>query len=101
MFTSIQQIDPELEEEVERDFELGEVFKLRIVKHAIDWFTGKALENYGDYDDEDEEGEDEDDEGEDDEDDEDEDDDEDDGPAPRGASAAAAKPGEKPECKQQ
>jgi len=88
--------DPALEDAIEQDFELGEVFKTRIVKHAVDWFTGKALQHYDDYEDEDYDGEDDDEGGEgndDDEDDEDED-------APPAASAAA-KPGEKAECQQQ
>lgn len=29
---------------VESDYELGEEFKIKIIPHAIDWFTGKALE---------------------------------------------------------
>ncbi|KAJ9056927.1 histone chaperone [Entomophthora muscae] len=28
---------------VEADYELGEEFKIKIIPHAIDWFTGKAL----------------------------------------------------------
>lgn len=91
-----EEFNPEIEEAIEQDFELGEIFKNRIIKHAVDWFTGKALENYDDpygeddYDDEDDgEGDDQD------EDDEDEDDD-----AP--ATSAAGKTGEKPaDCQQQ
>jgi len=70
-----EEVPPELEEQIEQDFELGEMFKTRLIKHAVDWFTGKALEHYdedGEYGDEDygEEGE----EGEEDEDDDDDDD---------------------------
>ncbi|RKP12153.1 hypothetical protein BJ684DRAFT_11916, partial [Piptocephalis cylindrospora] len=35
------------EEEVERDYELGEEFKEKIIPHAIDWFTGEALQYEG------------------------------------------------------
>ena len=38
------QVDDELEQALEADFELGEIFKTRLIKHAVDWFTGKALE---------------------------------------------------------
>jgi len=48
---SCQDVDPELEQALEQDFELGEIFKSRLIKHAVDWFTGKALE----YEDQDEE----------------------------------------------
>lgn len=39
--------DEEDEEEVERDYELGEEFKEKIIPHAIDWFTGEALQYEG------------------------------------------------------
>ncbi|KAJ3334545.1 hypothetical protein HDU91_002675, partial [Kappamyces sp. JEL0680] len=73
---------------VEMDYETGELIKDKLIPDAIDWFTGKALEEYedGDYDEDDEEdfyGE---------EDEDDDDDDEDDKPA--GATDKA------PECKQ-
>ena len=34
----------ELQTALENDFELGEIFKSRLIRHAVDWFTGKALE---------------------------------------------------------
>lgn len=102
--------DPELQQKVEEDFEIGEMFKMKIVPHAIDWFTGKALE-YDGYDedyDEEEYGDEEDEDHEDDEDDDEEDDD--DAPPARGRGhghSHGGKPksgaaGDKPEeCKQQ
>ncbi|KAL1921135.1 uncharacterized protein VTP21DRAFT_10851 [Calcarisporiella thermophila] len=39
----------ELEERIEADYEVGETFKDKIIPHAIDWYTGKALE-YEDFD---------------------------------------------------
>lgn len=45
---------------VEADYELGEEFKLKIIPHAIDWFTGKALAFEAPLDDYDEDSEDED-----------------------------------------
>ncbi len=48
----------ELEEELEADYEAGDIFKSEIVPFAVDWFTGKALESAeysDDYDDEDDE----------------------------------------------
>ncbi|KAG0166619.1 hypothetical protein DFQ28_003032 [Apophysomyces sp. BC1034] len=96
--------DEELDEEdaegldakLEADYEMGEEFKDKIIPHAVDYFTGKALE-YEDfegdddfegdfYDDEDEDDDDEDDEDDDDEDDED--------------GAQPAKGENAPECKQ-
>lgn len=38
----------ELEEELEADYEAGDIIKTEIIPNAIDWFTGKALE-YADY----------------------------------------------------
>ncbi|ORX89108.1 NAP-domain-containing protein [Basidiobolus meristosporus CBS 931.73] len=38
----------ELSERLEADYELGEEFKEKIIPHAIDWFTGKALQ-YEDF----------------------------------------------------
>ena len=29
---------------MEADYEIGEEFKNKIIPHAIDWFTGKALQ---------------------------------------------------------
>jgi nucleosome assembly protein 1-like 1 len=66
-----------LDAKLEADYELGEEFKEKIIPHAVDWFTGKALQfedlnDENDYYDEDE------DEDEDDDDDEEEEDDDDD-----------------------
>ncbi|KAL1924937.1 uncharacterized protein VTP21DRAFT_4591 [Calcarisporiella thermophila] len=44
-----------LEAKLEADYELGEEFKDKLIPHAVDWFTGKALEyedvDADDYDD--------------------------------------------------
>ncbi|KAJ3064380.1 hypothetical protein HDU98_012212 [Podochytrium sp. JEL0797] len=47
--------DEDIDQKLEMDYELGEIIKEKIVTHAVDWFTGKALqyEDDGDYDDED------------------------------------------------
>lgn len=79
----------DLESRLELDYQLGEDLKDRVVPHAIQFFTGDALdyEDFGPLDDFD------------DEDDEDEDDaEEDDTPAPQGATAQSADP---QECRQQ
>jgi nucleosome assembly protein 1-like 1 len=34
----------ELDEYLEADYELAEEFKEKIIPHAVDWFTGKALQ---------------------------------------------------------
>ncbi|RKP24813.1 hypothetical protein SYNPS1DRAFT_4467, partial [Syncephalis pseudoplumigaleata] len=34
----------ELDSRLEADYELGEEFKEKIIPHAVDWFTGKALQ---------------------------------------------------------
>jgi nucleosome assembly protein 1-like 1 len=47
-----------LRHKLDADYELGEEFKEKIIPHAVDWFTGKALEYEGidlDDDEEDEE----------------------------------------------
>ncbi|RUP48671.1 hypothetical protein BC936DRAFT_144209 [Jimgerdemannia flammicorona] len=86
-----------LDEKLEADYELGEEFKEKLIPHAVDWFTGKAL-SYENYDGEDwgEEDDlyedDEDEEGDDDDEEEDDDDDDDTKPA-KGEQA--------PECKNQ
>jgi len=64
-----------LDVKLEADYELGEEFKEKIIPHAVDWFTGKALQ-YEDLNDENDYYDD--DEDEDDDDDEEEDDDDDD-----------------------
>jgi len=82
----------ELRSEIEDDFDTGCFIKDRLIKNAVNWYTGEAMED-DDYDfDDDEEGE----EGDDDE----EDDDDDDAPreAPRQVKDAGEQP---PECKQQ
>lgn len=83
-----------LDAKLEADYEMGEEFKEKIIPHAVDFFTGKALD-YEDYDDEDDFEDDfltdEDNESEDDDDEDDEDDDDDAQPA-KGENA--------PECKQ-
>ncbi|KAJ3122756.1 hypothetical protein HK100_011855, partial [Physocladia obscura] len=76
-----------IDEKLEQDYEIGEIIKDKIIPHAVDWFTGKALQyeedDYDEFDEDDEfDGED----GEDDDDDED------------GAGADGEKPAE---CKQQ
>ncbi|KAG1125812.1 hypothetical protein G6F42_008374 [Rhizopus arrhizus] len=73
---------------------MGEEFKEKIIPHAVDFFTGKALD-YEDYDDEDDFEDDfltDEDNESDDEEDDDEDDDEDDAQPAKGENA--------PECKQ-
>ncbi|KAI8325506.1 NAP-domain-containing protein [Martensiomyces pterosporus] len=106
-FTTVQEPDEEDDSEladetrdrIELDYELAEEFKEKIIPHAIDWFTGKALEyeglddeEYDDedmddfYDDEDEDSYDEDDDDEDDED---------------GLSRSAKEASEPPQCKNQ
>lgn len=49
-----EEIDEEeaegLDAKLEADYEMGEEFKDKIIPHAVDYFTGKALQ-YGDYDD--------------------------------------------------
>merc|ERR1711939_671222 len=96
--------DDDIDEKLELDYQIGEDIKDRIVPHAIDYFTGKALEQeMGDedfsdeYDDED--GFDDLDDDEDDDEDEDEDDDEEEDAAPvrggraiKGARKAAQPP---------
>lgn len=97
--------DEDLDERLEADYELGEEFKEKVVPHAIDWFTGKALQYEGmdGYDEGEEddyylgEGGDEDDDEDDDEEDEDEDDEDDD----ENDDKAPAKDEKAPECKQQ
>lgn len=79
-------------EEVEMDYQTGEAIK-NLIKMAIDWYTGKALEY-----EEDEEEDDYDDYEEDSEDDEDQDEEQDDSVIKPGGGASG---GEQPECKQQ
>ncbi|KAI9275715.1 hypothetical protein BDA99DRAFT_194480 [Phascolomyces articulosus] len=85
-----------LDAKLEADYEMGEEFKDKIIPHAVDYFTGKALEYEdfeGDDDFEDDFYDDEDDSEEDDDEDESDDDDDDDGKQP-------AKGENAPECKQ-
>lgn len=83
----------DFEEKIEMDYEIGEILKEKIIPRAVDWFTGKALqdEDMDEWDDEEEE-EDEDDEGEDDEEDENQ------GNQGNSENAKGENP---PECKQQ
>lgn len=86
-----ESMDPELEERLEHDYQLGEEIKEKLIPRAVDWFTGAALAYEGlddEFDEEDFEDSDEDD--------SDEDSDED------GSSADEDKAeAEKPECNQQ
>ncbi|KAJ3302254.1 glycerol transporter, partial [Blyttiomyces sp. JEL0837] len=47
-----EEYDPAIDEKLEMDYEYGEIMKEKIIPHAVDWFTGKALEyedqNYDD-----------------------------------------------------
>ncbi|KAI8087789.1 uncharacterized protein B0P05DRAFT_585003 [Gilbertella persicaria] len=93
-----EEIDEEeaegLDAKLEADYEMGEEFKDKIIPHAVDYFTGKALQ-YEDYDDEDY------DDFYEDEDEDDEDDEEDDEDADDADDAAVSSKGENaPECKQ-
>lgn len=76
------EMDEELHGALAEDYQMGEDLKEKIVPHAVDWFTGKALQYEeimdDDYDEEDEEEFEEDDEDEDDDEDDDDEDDEDD-----------------------
>ncbi|KAI9004243.1 hypothetical protein BC832DRAFT_79639 [Gaertneriomyces semiglobifer] len=83
----------DLDAMLEDDYEIGELFKEKIVPHAVDWFTGKALE----YEEDEEGGMDEWYGGESDDDDMD-DDDEDNAAEGEEGAASTEKP---PECKQQ
>ncbi|KAI7847817.1 hypothetical protein BDC45DRAFT_610745 [Circinella umbellata] len=85
-----------LDAKLEADYEMGEEFKDKIIPHAVDYFTGKALEYEdfeGDDDFEDDFYDDEDDSEDDDDEDESDDDDDDDGKQPTKGENA-------PECKQ-
>ncbi|KAJ3240874.1 hypothetical protein HDU78_002076 [Chytriomyces hyalinus] len=82
-----EDIDEDIDSKLEMDYEIGELIKEKIIPHAVDWFTGKALQ-YEDDDEYDEFDEDEFDGG------DDEDDDDEEG----GAGADGEKPAE---CKQQ
>ncbi|KAI9496849.1 hypothetical protein BDB00DRAFT_757610, partial [Zychaea mexicana] len=83
-----------LDAKLEADYEMGEEFKDKIIPHAVDYFTGKALE-YEDFegdDDFEDDFYDEEDSEEDDDDEDESDDDDDTAPAAKGENA--------PECKQ-
>lgn len=88
-----EDIDPDTQDLLTSDFEIGHYIRERVVPRAVLFFTGEALDDE-DYDEEEEEGEEE--EG-------DDDDDEDGENDPDFDPAKAAKKGEKPpqECKQQ
>lgn len=102
----------ELEEQMQFDYELGELFKEQVIPNALGWFTGLALEDWESEGEEDDEGEDEEYDDYDEEGDDDEEEEEDDDEGPVAAPARSANPkerqvdrkapsAEKPECKQQ
>lgn len=78
-----EDVEEDIEERLELDYQLGEDIKEKLIPRAIDWFTGEALafEELGDDDDAEFEDEDDDDDEEDEE--EDSDDDEEEGGKPR------------------
>lgn len=91
-----EEIDEDIEQKLELDYQLGEDIKEKLIPRAIDWFTGEALQfehGMDDFDEDDFEDEDDldDDEDRDDDDEEEEDDDEEDGSRPKQEAA---------ECKQ-
>jgi len=98
----------ELQQELEADYQMGDLIKSEIVPNAIHWFTGKALD-YADYEDyfEGEEGSDEEDSEEEDSGEDSEDDSEDDSeeePAAKPVRKAGGKgpaPADQQQCKQQ
>lgn len=99
--------EEDLDEQLEADYELGEEFKEKIVPHAIDWFTGKALryeafeDPYGEDEEDDYyEGDEDEDEDEDEDDEDEDDDDEEDGDENAGDKKPATNENA-PECKQQ
>ncbi|CEP17125.1 hypothetical protein [Parasitella parasitica] len=80
-----------LDAKLEADYEMGEEFKEKIIPHAVDFFTGKALD-YEDYEEDDFEDDFPSDDDEEDDDEEDDDEDDDDAQPAKGENA--------PECKQ-
>jgi nucleosome assembly protein 1-like 1 len=86
-----------LEGQLQLDYEIGEFFKDKLIPHAVDWFTGRALDFEEDgYEDDEELYEDELDEDDDEEESSDDDDDDE-----SGAANTTAKQGEQPsDCKQ-
>ena len=87
-----EDLPEDFEEKIEMDYEIGEILKEKIIPRAVDWFTGKALqdEEMDEWDDEEE--------GEDFEEEEDQEDDEDqDGQE----NADTGKKENPPDCKQQ
>lgn len=90
-----------LEDRLQTDYEIGDVLKEHIIPHAIDWFTGKALEELEMEDEDDFDSQDEEDDEE--EDDQHDDYDEDDTSIPhrRTPSGNRLPSGEQPDCKQQ
>ncbi|KAL3901428.1 MAG: hypothetical protein SGCHY_000616 [Lobulomycetales sp.] len=87
-----QEVDENLMESIEADYEAGEFIKEKLIPNSVGWFTGEALEYESDL----SESEFEEDE---DEDDEEDDDDNADGGHPQGA--ITGDPAANPECKQQ
>ncbi|KAI9352534.1 nucleosome assembly protein [Zopfochytrium polystomum] len=50
-----EEVDDDLDEKLEMDYEIGDLIKEKIIPNAVHWFTGDALEGE-DFDDEDDEG---------------------------------------------
>ncbi|KAJ7979335.1 Nucleosome assembly protein [Quillaja saponaria] len=101
----------ELQNQMEQDYDIGSTIKDKIIPHAVSWFTGEAIQEFGDIEDDDDEDdiEEEDEDEEEEEDDDDEDDDEDDEDEDesktkkkKSGKAQVGEQGERPpECKQQ
>jgi nucleosome assembly protein 1-like 1 len=45
----------ELQQQFQADFEIGDLLKDQVIANAVDWFTGKALEEFQNFEDEDDE----------------------------------------------
>ncbi|KAF9416478.1 hypothetical protein BGZ94_010206 [Podila epigama] len=86
----------EVLERLEHDFTMGEEIKDSLIPHAVDWFTGKALEGQNDFDMYDDDFD-----YEDDEDDEDDDINDEDSDEESDGDGIIAKDAKAPECKQQ
>lgn len=93
-----EEVDDDIDEKLELDYQIGEDIKDRIVPHAIDYFTGKALEQEMDDEDFSDEFDDEDgfDDIDDDEDDDEDEDEEDDVPARGGRAIKGARKAAQP-----
>lgn len=96
----------ELQDALERDYEVGNTIKEDLIPRAVAWYTGAAVQGDDEDDDEFEDEDEEDDEDEDDDEDDDDDDDDDAPIKPKGASqkrqtGGAPADAKEPECKQQ